>query len=86
MEEVVPSSLQGFVFELTLNPLRSKCKDESLGSHFIPSHSTFEKFQFPLKFTQSSTQQSNKQHKYLFNISFQNLEFWDVTLSKVSFK
>ena len=41
---------------------------------FIPSHSTFKKFQFPLNFTQSIKQSII----YLFNITFQNLEFWDV--------
>ena len=42
-------------------------------SPFIPSHLTFKSFKFPLNFTQSINQ------NYLFNITFQNLEFWVVT-------
>ena len=45
-------------------------------SPFIPSHLTFKKF----RISQSITQQSNKQSIYLFIITFQNLEFWDVTV------
>ena len=48
-------------------------------SHFIPSHSTFKIFKFhSISHNQSHNNQTNK-HKYLFNITFQNLEFWDVT-------
>ena len=48
-------------------------------SPFIPSHLTFEKFQISLRFTQATTPQSTINQNYLFNITFQNLEFWDVT-------
>ena len=44
-------------------------------SPFIPSHLTFEKFEFT--HFQSTNQTINQ--IYLFNIRFQNLEFWDVT-------
>ena len=45
-------------------------------SPFIPSHLTFKKFRMLLN--QSHNNQTNN-HKYLCNITFQNLEFWDVT-------
>ena len=48
-------------------------------SPFIPSHLTFKKFQISLNFTQTTTPQSTNNQNYLFNITFQNLEFWDVT-------
>ena len=56
-------------------------KSESLGKSF---HSLSFNFQKSFKFhsishNQSHNNQTNK-HKYLFNITFQNLEFWDVTL------
>ena len=75
------SSLQGFVFEKNLNSWRSKCKMKVWESPFIPSHLTFKKFQISLNFTQATTPQSNNNQNYLFNITFQNLEFWDVTPS-----
>ena len=57
------SSLQGFVFEKNLNSRRSKCKMKVWESPFIPSHLTFKKFRISLTFSQSITQQSNKQSK-----------------------
>ena len=51
-------------------------KGESLGKSFYSLSFNFQKVS---NFTQSITQQSNKQSIYLFNITFQNLEFWDVT-------
>ena len=52
-----------------------KCKDESLGKSFRSLSSNFKSF----KFHSLSVNQSNKQSYNLFNITFQNLEFWDVT-------
>ena len=78
LEEVMFSSLQGCGDELNLNFIEIKCKDESLGSHFIPSHSTFKKFPISLNFTQSITHNQTNNQSDLFNITFQNLEFWDV--------
>ena len=46
MEEVMSSSLQGFVFEKNLNSWRSKCKMKVWESPFIPSHVTFKSFEF----------------------------------------
>ena len=48
-------------------------------SPFIPSYLTFKKFQISLNFTHHN--QANNQN-YLFNVTFQNLEFWDVTRTK----
>jgi len=76
MEEVISSSLKGFVFEKNLNSWRSESKYESLGKSFYSLSFNFQKVS---NFTQSITQQSNKQSIYLFIITFQNLEFWDVT-------
>ena len=46
---------------------------------FIPSHLTFKKFRIhSLLVNQSHNNQTNNQN-YLFIITFQNLEFWDVT-------
>ena len=45
-------------------------------SPFIPSHLTFKKFRISLNFTQANR---TINRNYLFNITFQNLEFWDVT-------
>ena len=47
-------------------------------SPFIPSHFTFKKFRVSLN--QSHNNQATNQI-YLFNITFQNLEFWDVTVA-----
>ena len=73
------SSLQGFCDEEYLNSRRSESKGESLGKSFYSLSFNFQKFQISLNFTQSITQQSNKQSIYLFILTFQNLEFWDVT-------
>ena len=73
------SSLQGFVVKRIWIHGDHKSKMKVWESPFIPSHLTFKRFRIPLNFTQSITQQSNKQSIYLFIITFQNLEFWDVT-------
>ena len=53
-------------------------------SPFIPSHLTFRKFEFQsLSVNQSHNHQTINQI-YLFNITFQNLEFWDVTKDQSS--
>ena len=44
-------------------------------SPFIPSRLTFKRF----RIHSFSDNQSNNQSIYLFIITFQNLEFWDVT-------
>ena len=54
-------------------------QNESLGSPIIPSHLTFKKFEFhSLSVNQSHNNQTNNPI-YLFNITLENLEFWDVT-------
>ena len=53
-----------------------KAKMKVWESPFIPSHLTFKKFRISLN--QSHNNQTNNQI-YLFIITFQNLEFWDVT-------
>ena len=70
------SSLQGFVMKRIRIHGDHKRKMKVLESPFIPSHLTSIKFQIPLNFTQHITQAIKN---YLFNITFQNLEFWDVT-------
>ena len=75
MEEVILSSLEGFVmkeFEFT-GIIKAKMKVWE--SPFIPSHLTFKNFEFT--HFQSINQTINQNH--LFIITFQNLEFWDVT-------
>ena len=54
---------------------------ESLRKSFHSLSFNFQKvFKFhSISHNQSHNNQTNK-HKYLFNITFQNLEFWDVTL------
>ena len=48
-------------------------------SPFIPSQLTFKSFKFhSLSFNQSHNNHANNEN-YLFIITFQNLEFWDVT-------
>ena len=76
MEEVISSSLKGFVFEKILNPWRSESKYESLGKSFYSLSFNFQKFRISLN--QSHNNQTNNQI-YLFIMTFQNLEFWDVT-------
>ena len=44
MEEVISSSLKGFVFEKNLNSWRSKSKYESLGKSFYSLSFNFQKF------------------------------------------
>ena len=72
------SSLQGFVVKRIWIHGDHKSKNESLGKSFYSLSFNFQKVS---NFTQSITQQSNKQSLYLFIITFQNLEFWDVTSS-----
>ena len=72
MEEVISSSLKGFVFEKNLNLWRSEKKMKIWESPFIPSHFNFQKVS---NFTQSITQQSNNQSNLSICITFQNLEF-----------
>ena len=61
MEEVISSSLKGFVFEKNLNSRRLESKDESLGNSFYSLSFNFQKASDSLTFSQSITQQSNKQ-------------------------
>ena len=70
------SSRQGFVvkeFEFT-GIIKAKMKVWE--SPFIPSHLTFKKVS---NFTQFHTINQTINQIYLFIITFQNLEFWDVT-------
>ena len=76
MEEVVSSSLKGFVFEKNLNSWRSESKYESLGKSFYSLSFNFQKVS---NFTQFRTINQTINQIYLSNITFQNLEFWDVT-------
>ena len=76
MEEVISSSLKGFVFEKNLNSWRSESKYESLGKSFYSLSFNFQKVLNSLTFRQSIKQ--SVKSIYLF-ITFQNLEFWDVT-------
>ena len=56
-------------------------QNESLGKSFYSFSFNFQKFQFhSLSVNQSHNNQTNNQIIYLF-ITFQNLEFWDVTIS-----
>ena len=61
MEEVISSSLKGFVFEKNLNSWRSESKYESLGKSFYSLSFNFQKVSNSFTFRQSITQQSNKQ-------------------------
>ena len=65
---------------MDLNSWRSKCKDEcSRKVLLFPLIQLSKSFKFhPVSHNQSHNNQTNN-HKYLFNITFQNLEFWDVT-------
>ena len=69
------SSLQGFVVKRIWIHGDHKCKMKVWESPFIPSHLTFKSFEFT--HFQSINQTINQ--IYLFIITFQNLEFWDVT-------
>ena len=70
------SSLQGFVFEKNLNSRRSRMQNQSLGKSFYSLSFNFQK-KFGFTHFQSINQKVNQ--IYLFIITFQNLEFWDVT-------
>ena len=57
-----------------------KRKNESLGKSFYSLSFNFQKVSNSLTFSQSITQQTKQSIQiYLFIITFQNLEFWDVT-------
>ena len=71
MEEVMLSSLQGFVTKRIWIQEDHKCKMKVWESPFIPSHLTFKSFEF--------THFLSINQIYLFIITFQKLEFWDVT-------
>ena len=77
MEEVMSSSLQGFVVKRIWIHGDHECKMKVWESPFIPSHLTFKKFRTSLTFRRSINQSIKS--IYLF-ITFQNLEFWDVTI------
>ena len=76
MEEVISYSLKGFVFEKNLNSWRSSMQNESLGNSFYSLSFNFEKVS---NFTQFHPSNQTINQSYLFNITFQNLEFWDDT-------
>ena len=79
MEEVMSSSLQGFVMKRIWIHGNQKAKMKVWGSPFIPSHLTFKSFEYhSLSVNQSHNNPTNNQI-CLFIITFQNLEFWDVT-------
>ena len=61
MEEVISSSLKGFVFEKNLNSRDQNKKGESLGKSFYSLSFNFQRVTNSLTFSQSITQQSNKQ-------------------------
>ena len=63
MEEVISSSLKGFVFEKNLNSRRSENKYESLGKSFYSLSFNFQK---EFEFHSISRNQSNNQSIYLF--------------------
>ena len=77
MEEVISSSLKGFAFEKNLNSWRSESKYESLGKSFYSLSFNFQKLS---NFTHFQTINQKINRIYLFIITFQNLEFWDVTV------
>ena len=56
MEEVISSSLKGFVFEKNLNSWRSESKYESLGKSFYSLSFNFQKVSNSLTFRQSIKQ------------------------------
>ena len=70
------SSLQGFVMKNIRIHGDHECKMKVWESPFIPSHLTFKKVS---NFTQFHTINQTINQIYLFIITFQNLEFWDVT-------
>ena len=72
------SSLQGFVVKRIRIHGDHECKIKVWESPFIPSHLTFKNFNFSQL---HSINQTTIKTIYLF-ITFQNLEFWDVTNPK----
>ena len=71
-------SLSGMKFEIFPNSNIFKQK-HFFGKSFYSLSTKLQKFKIPINFTQSITQQSIKQSYILIIITFQNLEFWDVT-------
>ena len=59
MEEVISSSLKGFVFEKNLNSWRSESKYESLGKSFYSLSFNFQKFRIHSLSVNQSNNQSN---------------------------
>ena len=59
MEEVISSSLKGFVFENNLNSWRSESKYESLGKSFYSLSFNFQKFRIHSLSDNQSNNQSN---------------------------
>ena len=69
------SSLQGFVVKRIWIHGDQKANMKVWESPFIPSHLTFKSFEF----THFQTINQTINQIYLFIITFQNLEFWEVT-------
>ena len=59
MEEVISSSLKGFVFEKNLNSWRSESKYESLGKSFYSLSFNFQRFRIHSLSVNQSNNQSN---------------------------
>ena len=76
MEEVMLSSLQGFVMKRIWIQGDHKSKVKVLGNSFYSLSFNFQKVS---NLTQFHTINQTINHNYLFIITFQNLEFWDVT-------
>ena len=70
------SSLQGFVVKRIWIPEDHESKNEILGKSFYSLSFNFQKDSNSLTFSQSIKQSIQI---YMFIITFQNLEFWDVT-------
>ena len=70
------SSLQGFVVKRIWIHGDHKSKNESLGKSFYSLSFNCQKVS---NFTQFHSSNHTTKQNYRFNITFQNLEFWDVT-------
>ena len=68
--------LKGFAFEKNLNSWRSESKVKVLGNSYYFLSFNFQKVPSS---TQFHTSNHTMNQNYLFNITFQNLECWDVT-------
>ena len=64
MEEVISSSLEGFVFEKDLNSWRSESKYESLGKSFYSLSFNFQKFRIHSLSDNQSNNKSNLSISY----------------------